>query len=657
MSYDEWYKHHRITDVQVLSYLKRTVGKQSRKNIDEIKLVRTRYGTKLKAYNGKSNRRLNEIYKTKEWHFNEVITGIGTFPSYATNKAFTKTLERKRIAYNQQVIPFKEMEHCDKIDAYLKSFQFYNKDNKLSNFNAIQLNDLGLLFQKKYAILNWQQGSGKTPAGYAWTRLQPNRNTFIVSAALSIHGTWHEFMKKHNENYIVLAHTSKLEYLQPGMYVLVAFDFLIKHKRQLKKYIKIQSNKVNLLFDESDEITNHNAKRTKVILDLFRRCKRKLLTTGTTTRNNISELYSQLELLYNNSINMVNYCENYYVEIRDKEQGVTLKRTENKQYGLPFKAYYGSTMFKRCFNPTKTTVFGISKHNQDLYNEESLRNIIESTIITRKFREIAGDKYDVKNIAVFQNLAEREVYRKIINDFNEIMPFYYSNDVNARKAAMLRIIRQIQLLIKATSVPQFFKEYKSTDIPNKTKKIIELVRAQEKIVAIGCTNLEAVEYYTELLAKEFPTRKIFKVVGDVTFKKRKDILKDFQKEKDAILVSTQQSLKSSVNIPECDYVIIESLQWNIPKIEQFYFRFIRYDSDNRTQVVFINYNDTIELNLLALLMSKEKLNDYIKTLEYKENSDIYNEYDIDLGILEQLITKNKDEDGKVKINWGNSQCV
>ena len=44
-----------------------------------------------------------------------------------------------------------------------------------------------------------------------------------------------------------------------------------------------------------------------------------VLDTGTTTRNNIAELYSQFELLYNNSVNMTCWCDSIYHENRDKE--------------------------------------------------------------------------------------------------------------------------------------------------------------------------------------------------------------------------------------------------------------------------------------------------------------------------------------------------
>jgi hypothetical protein len=147
------------------------------------------------------------------------------------------------------------------------------------------------------------------------------------------------------------------------------------------------------------------------------------------------------------------------------------------------------------------------------------------------------------------------------------------------------------------------------------------------------------------------------IVGENSFNSRKNIIKEFEDTPNGILICTQQSLKSSVNIPSCNEVAIESLQWNIPKMEQFYFRFIRYDSPEHTNVTFFNYDGTIEMNLLALLMAKEKLNDYIKTLEYRDDSDIYDEFGIDMDILESILTKETDDDGKVSISWGESKVA
>ena len=75
------------------------------------------------------------------------------------------------------------------------------------------------------------------------------------------------------------------------------------------------------------------------------------LDTGTTTRNNIAELYSQFELLYNNSINMVCWSSRVYHESRDKE----IEEDNNPHYGEPFPAFRGHVLF-RCLLYTSRCV-------------------------------------------------------------------------------------------------------------------------------------------------------------------------------------------------------------------------------------------------------------------------------------------------------------
>jgi hypothetical protein len=679
MSHDEWYKKYRITEPMVLSYLKKMVQKQSYNPIEKIELVKKNYGFKIKPYSDKMKSLLNKS-NLSAWDFDTIKAYNldrkliqNNVKNYSINDLilfedqncidllsnhYFKVLNKKRAKYVIQNTSLRDLKPNEEVDQFLKEFSFLDKDLQICKFNEIQLTDLGLILQKNYSILAWQMGGGKTAAALSWSKFKPQRNTFVVSASLAINLTWTAFLQINNIPFVQVKTAKDIENIKKGHYVLLSFEFLTRFEKQLKKFVKMNSQKVNLIFDESDEITNASAKRTRAVLNVFRRVKRKILTTGTTTRNNIAELYSQLELLYNNSVNMISWADYYYIEERNKEDNSTyVTRKENKYFQKPFPPYYGQTMFKRCFNPSKGTVFGIQKQNQDLYNEEFLREIIEKTIITRKFKEIAGEKYKVENIKVSQEISEREVYRKIIKEFETIAGDYFTSTGNSRKDALLRIIRQLTLLIEATSTPQFFDFYNGSGIPNKAKKIFQICEKNDAKVAIGCTSIKGTNWYFEKLQQRFPSRPIFKIVGDVSFNKRKSIIKDFENTHNAILVCTQQSLKSSVNIPTCDIVIVESLQWNIPKIEQFYFRFIRYNSKNITRVIFINYEGTIETNLLALLMTKERLNDFVKTLEYKDNSDIYSEYDIDLDILNDLITKQKDEDGKINISWGEAATI
>ena len=354
-------------------------------------------------------------------------------------------------------------------------------------------------------------------------------------------------------------------------------------------------------------------------------------------------------MLYNNSVNMINYCSEAYFE--DKDRDIVARR--NDRCGMPFPAYGGHNLFRACFSPCRTTVFGIEKHNQDIYNKEELQRLISMTVLTRKFREFAGEKYDVHTCNVVPSAGERAVYRKVMKEFLRLCELYFTCSKDRKKEAQMRLIRQIMLLIRACSVPHTMPGYIGDRFPRKTKQVVRMIRSIPGKVTVGCTTLGAVSMYERMFRELFPDRPLFVIRGNVTFKRREKIIAEFEATENGLLVCTQQSLKSSANIPSCNHAILESLQWNISKMEQFYFRFIRLDSKEFTHVHFVLYEDSIEQNLMALVLTKERLNDFIKTGEVKEQSEIFDEFGISPNLIESLLRRERDDQGHFYITWGN----
>ena len=463
--------------------------------------------------------------------------------------------------------------------------------------------------------------------------------------------TWIPFLAANREQFRTIQMAGDLDNVPEGMFLVVSTSMLRKLKRGLKRFIKRASRKLCLVFDESDEITNPTSQRTRNVLCIFRRLRYKILDTGTTTRNNIAELYSQFELLYHNSANMICWSPQVYRENRDRE----IEEENNPDYGAPFPAFRGHVLFRACHCPGKATVFGIEKQNQDVYNKDELSDLIGKTVITRKFRDFAGEKYRIRTHAVRPSEGEREVYRVIIEEFYRICELYYNSTGDTKKDAGLRLIRQIKLLIKACSVPHLIDGYYGDGYPGKTRYIERLVRRIPGKVAIGCTTLAAFDLYEGYIREHFPDRPVFAVKGDVAFRKRQGIVTEFDSTINGILICTQQSLSSSVNIPTCNDVILESLQWNIPKMEQFYFRFIRLDSKEMKNVHYVTYEDSVEQNLMALVLAKERLNEFIKTGEVREQSEIFEEFDITMSVIDSLLVRTRDSEGKIHISWGSQR--
>ena len=309
--YKNW-QYSKLTPAKILPILKRYIVNQYVVPRKEIALVKTGYSFKLKGY---APGMLRDIDK-KRTSINDLIMNYDTLPLVPEMtpklrdqyRQAEKYIARRRREYTQQNQPFSEMECDRKLVSYISKLTFNNKQGQPVKFTKLQRHDMNWIFQKRYALLNWQQGSGKTAVAYNFGKLQLLRkvvkNAIILAPPNAINMTWVPFMEVNHEKYQLITSPGQLADVQPGEFLLVPLSILAKLKRELKRFIKMRSRKLCLLFDESDEITNPSSIRTKLTLDIFRRLHTKLLDTGTTTRNNIGELYSQIELLYNNSVNM-----------------------------------------------------------------------------------------------------------------------------------------------------------------------------------------------------------------------------------------------------------------------------------------------------------------------------------------------------------------
>ena len=656
----QWEKN-KLTTGKVLGIIRRYITSQNVVPRKEVALVKTSYGFKLKQY---APRLLDKVTHKAAGINDLVLERAGLpVPELPTEKnmhqirAAEKLIRKKRRQYEIQNRQFADMKPDQHLVEYLDRTTFINKDGDTCEFTTLQKHDLNLVLQKRYALLNWQQGSGKTAAVYHRAKylLKFNkvRNVIILAPAIAANMTWIPFLAMNRERFRVVRNNADLETVPEGVFLILSTSMLGKLKRGLAGFVRRTSRKLCLVFDESDEITNPSSQRTRLILSLFRRLKYKILDTGTTTRNNIAELYSQFELLYNNSVNMVCWCGRIYRENRDKE----IEEERNRHYGEPFPAFRGHVLFRACHCPGKSTVFGIEKQNQDVYNKEELAELIGKTVITRKFRDFAGEKYKIRTHTVSPSEGEHEVYRVIIEEFCRICELYYNSTGDTKKDAGLRLMRQIKLLIKACSVPHLIEGYFGEGIPNKTRYIERLIRKIPGKVAVGCTSIAAFDMYESHLRERFPERPLFVVKGDVAFKKRQGIVTEFDSTVNGILVCTQQSLSSSVNIPTCNDVILESLQWNIPKMEQFYFRFIRLDSKDLKDVHYVTYKDSVEQNLMALVLTKERLNEFIKSGEVKEQSEIFEEFDVTMSVIESLLVRERDREGRIHISWGSQRIT
>ena len=468
MKYEEWCRV-RLTEPKVLNYLKKVLKKQNEKpQEDRIALVKRDYDFVYKGYSYASSRQLSDGMKTP----------VPTYLVYSADgdygfTRYAKLIRRKQKEYERQNQQFADMELDTEISRALDYFTLWDSENEEEiRLNAMQKRDINLMLQKRYGLLQWEQGCGKTLAGIAVglyrMECQNVHHTWIISSAISIRNNWDIVLKNYGLSYVFLEELSDFDKIKKGDFVILTLNALRKYQKQIKRWVRMHNENIQLVFDESDEISNASGATTKACLDCFRRVKYKLLETGTSTRNNISEFAPQLELLYNNSYNMLSWCDRIYK--RDKESG-ELYSEDNDYFGMPIPAYKkGYTLFSNSHLPEKITVFGVGQRTQDIYNADVLSEILGKTVITRTFEEITGkDIRRIHQVPVKFSEAEKAVYQQAIEKFYEMRWNYFQSTGNSRKDSMMILMQQILTLLRISAAPSSMTEYVG-DTPVKIKR-------------------------------------------------------------------------------------------------------------------------------------------------------------------------------------------
>lgn len=652
MDYKEWEKK-RLTEAKVLAYLRSTLKRQNKKpSQDVIRLVKQDGRFVYKAYSVKASRQMSPEQKEPVPIYQAVLdNNPERFPPFA------RFLRRRRREYEIQSQPFQSMTEDPDIAAWLQEFTLWDSENEeVIQLNDLQRHDINLILQKRHGLLQWEQGSGKTLAAIATgmyrMEQQHLHSTWVVSSAISIRNNWDVVLKNYGLPYVFVEHLADLERIRPGDFVIMTLNKMGDYRKHIKRWLKIHGRKIQFVLDESDEISNPSTVRSKAALDCFRRCRSKLLTTGTSTRNNISEFAPQLELLYNNSINMLCWCDTTYTY--DREEDCIVPHHDNPYYGKPIPAYKtGYALFSSCHLPERTTVFGIGERTQDIYNAEILDDILAKTVITRTFEEITGkDIRRIQQVPVTFALEERAVYQQVMKEFEKVWRNYFASTGNTRKDAGLKLMQQITLLLRVSAAPNTLAEYEGGTPVKITKAVQMAAQWEDQIVAVGVRHKNVLDAYVTAFQEYLPERPLFVVTGTTTsFAKRRALRKTLRESGNGILLCTQQCLPSSVNFEYINKIIIPELHFNNSGMSQFYMRFIRYTSTQFKDIYFLTYAGSLESNLMQMVVAKEKINLFMKGKDV-DLDEIYERFGIDYNLMSLLMRRELDEEGHFQIRWG-----
>jgi hypothetical protein len=269
-----------------------------------------------------------------------------------------------------------------------------------------------------------------------------------------------------------------------------------------------------------------------------------------------------------------------------------------------FTNYFDYNYFMRTF----VNYYKVFNHIQisGFKNLEKLRELVMPFYISRKKEDLEEvDFPNVETMYEYSKVSEEQL--KKINDLLII-----TNDLNnVDYAVAIDLFVKIRLILNETEYNKF----------NDLEKIVDSYK-DEKIVIFTSYKITAESIYEKLKTN----RKLFLITGETT--KRKEIIDEFEKTKNGILISTDV-LAFGISLPNTKIIINYDVPLIASHLTQRIGRLSRLTSNNTSIKNYILLTDSkFDRHILKIVLTKIKYNE--KIFDNKENIGLSKEEIVDL---------------------------
>lgn len=571
---------------------------------------------------------------------------------------FGKVTRRIRRRYQTWLRPIDECDDHDLRALVEEEFKRLNSRGLLRR-EELQLREIARTLVKDAALLNWEMGCGKTFGSILWARCQQRMlrtrtavssyakristdagseqvregSTLIVSSALSIELNWIGALRSHGVEVMELTRASQLEGPLPE-FVVVTHHTIHKLKRRIRVAGK-RRRLTQMVVDESDEIGNRSTARTRAALTVGKTILKRMIATGTPARNTAGELFTQLDFVFGGSPAFHCVAKTRVIWNPDVKD---LIEVPNPFHGQRYESFRGLSEFRKAHAPHKPTVLGVQRSIATVPNAEALSRFLKCVRSRLTLEQLRGcNPLEVTTTALPLSPLHASVYEAIVESVKQIVRAEMEDD--GRKASLLALAHAIRLLQQTCSTPERLALGLPLEVGTKRDFIRDrILNSPADHIAVGTIWKKAATSLVEYLESSAIGRPVFYFDGEASFKNRRRTLDMFMATPRAVLVTTQQSLRSSVNVPCVSEVIAEALPWNFPSLEQWARRFVRYDSPHsKVSLNIITCQDTIEEQILGLLLRKVNVTKVATGDDIACDEELFAQYGIDSDDLMQLV--------------------
>lgn len=237
-------------------------------------------------------------------------------------------------------------------------------------------------------------------------------------------------------------------------------------------------------------------------------------------------------------------------------------------------------------------------------------------------------------------------------------------------------MQQILQLMQGTSHPWTFTEYQKD---GETHKLYNLEEQTSTKLDKACEIIDDVfskegnhkimigspwRPTVEGMLKKFDKKgyMVFHLDSGMSTRARAQLVTEFRMyDGNAIILGTIGVLKSGLNLPEVNTVIVESYPWNFAQLHQFAARAIRLNSTDKTTIYCLTSEGSFDINVFSLILKKEVSNKFIRSSVETTMSELSEEFGVESeDLFEQALQMVRERVGtemRGTIQWGKSATM
>lgn len=368
----------------------------------------------------------------------------------------------------------------------------------------------------------------------------------------------------------------------PGLLTLMGIETLSTSERACRKLLSIVSTKRTfIIIDESNLVKNHNAMRTRHILQIAEQCKYRLILNGTPISKNEKDLFAQWYML---DWRILGYMSFYSFAANhleyDPDRPGRIRRVLNVDYLTDKIAPYTYMVKKEDIKeilplPCKTYRTAYFELTQD---QESHYAFVRDLFL-------ASLLYDEERI------GSAAIYRT----------FTALQDVTSGRRITSEVDEKIQ------HEPMFEN---IADNP-RIKCLLDEIDGTEDKIIIWCKFTNEVMDIVHALTEKYGEGSAIPFFGKTTRKQRRLAKERFQG-KAQFFVANKACVTYGLNLQFCHHMIYYNNDWDWATRAQSEDRVHRAGQTETVRIVDICANSTIDERVLDCLSRKERLSDCFK---------------------------------------------